>query len=187
MIIKDLKIKKGTFSLKCDKMDFSRKGVYLLSGENGSGKTIFLETILKERGYLSFKDKARSISYYSQKNYKYPLPISEYLLCNNKSLLEEYLNYFFVDYLNKNIIDLSGGEFVIVSLIRCLIKDTPIIILDEPTNNLDNGATEKLNYIIKKLSKTKTIIISTHDERLKLDYIANYYFNNGEINLKESS
>ena len=187
MIINHFRLKKGKVSLEANHLDFSEKGIYLLSGDNGSGKTTFIETILKDKRYLNITSKHERIAYFSQRNYKYPMSVSNYLTCSNRELLNEYISYFSIDCLNEDIMNLSGGEFVVVSLIRCFIKDTPIIILDEPTNNLDNGTAEKVNQIINELSATKTIILSTHDERLKFNDHVNYHFSNGKILKEEGS
>ena len=43
-----------------------------------------------------------------------------------------------------------------------MLKDTPIILLDEPTAGLDEFTEQKVLALIKKISSRKTIIIATH-------------------------
>ena len=60
---------------------------------------------------------------------------------------------------------LSGGERQRISLARAIIKDAPIIILDEATANVDPENEEALMQAIHSLTKDKTIIMIAH--RLK--------------------
>ncbi len=172
MNIKHFNIKRGAFSLAVEEMDLSRKGLYLLQGENGSGKTSFLESLLKSNNIqdISPLEKQNMIGYFSQNLYAYPATGYQYLKGCNEELVQEYCGYFSFDCLEKDITFLSGGEFVILALIRCFSKDTPILILDEPTNNLDNGMTKKVEALLNRLSQGKTILLSTHDKRLELQY-----------------
>lgn len=64
--------------------------------------------------------------------------------------------------------DLSGGEKRKVEITRCFVKDTNIIVMDEPTNNLDTTSIDILIQIIERYNaEGKTFIISTHDSQIK--------------------
>ena len=63
----------------------------------------------------------------------------------------------------KNGSKLSGGQRQIVCLLRALLKDNRIIIMDEPTSSLDNEIKKKVIKLIDEISKTKNILIITHD------------------------
>lgn len=63
--------------------------------------------------------------------------------------------------------EISSGEYKRALFARVLALDTPFIILDEPTSNLDKNSAGIIKDIIDALSKTKGIIISTHDPDLK--------------------
>ena len=68
---------------------------------------------------------------------------------------------------DKFIESLSGGELQRTAIARALIHDPDIIIGDEPTGNLDPKNAEEIISLLEKLHKQgKTIIISTHDDRL---------------------
>lgn len=63
--------------------------------------------------------------------------------------------------------EMSGGEQQRVAIARALVNDPAIIILDEPTSNIDSESASLLMEILEKLQKEgKTIIASSHDEVL---------------------
>lgn len=58
---------------------------------------------------------------------------------------------------------LSGGQRQIVYLLRCLFKDAPIILLDEPTASLDHNTKRNILDILHDLLSERTVIIISHD------------------------
>ena len=76
---------------------------------------------------------------------------------------------------------LSGGEKQRISIARAIMKDAPIIILDEATANVDPENEAELTAAIEALTKEKTIIMIAH--RLKTVRHADQIFviNNGKI------
>ena len=64
--------------------------------------------------------------------------------------------------------DLSGGEKQRVAIARALINNPKILLLDEPTGNLDNETSEKIFNIFKQINskKRQTIITVTHSREL---------------------
>ena len=82
--------------------------------------------------------------------------------------------------LNKKVKELSGGEKIKVLLTILLLSNPDIMLLDEPTNNLDiDGITYLENYLVKL---NKKIIIVSHDEEF-LNNISNKIFelNQGKL------
>ncbi len=66
--------------------------------------------------------------------------------------------------LDKSINKISGGERQLAFIARALVQESPIIIMDEPTANLDFGNQAILFSIIKRLKdEGKTIIYTTHN------------------------
>lgn len=58
---------------------------------------------------------------------------------------------------------LSGGQKQRVAIARALAKETPIIVADEPTGNLDSKSAAEIIELLHQLSKDKLIIIVTHN------------------------
>ncbi|MDO5567350.1 MAG: ABC transporter ATP-binding protein, partial [Planctomycetia bacterium] len=59
--------------------------------------------------------------------------------------------------------DLSGGQKQRVFIARALAADPQLLILDEPTNNIDPSSMEKFYDLLTELNKTITILVVTHD------------------------
>ena len=57
---------------------------------------------------------------------------------------------------------LSRGQIQRLGIIRAILKNSSIIILDEPTAGLDFETEKKILSLIKKISARKTIVIATH-------------------------
>ena len=66
------------------------------------------------------------------------------------------------DVMTTKIEELSRGFKQRVGLAAALLGKPKILILDEPTSGLDPLEQEKIRNLIKKISKNKTIIFSTH-------------------------
>ena len=60
---------------------------------------------------------------------------------------------------------MSGGEKQRISIARAMLKDAPIVILDEATANVDPENEDRLQKAIEELTRDKTIIMIAH--RLK--------------------
>lgn len=63
--------------------------------------------------------------------------------------------------------ELSGGELQKVVLLRAILKNGDLIILDEPTSAFDKRSVSYFMEIIREISKDKIIIIITHDSELE--------------------
>ena len=64
----------------------------------------------------------------------------------------------------KKIKDLSGGEKQKVGLLWCILKDTDVLILDEPTANIDKEGIEIVKQILKNMLQEKITIVISHDK-----------------------
>lgn len=72
---------------------------------------------------------------------------------------------------NTKVSKLSGGQKQRVSIARALAKDTPIIIADEPTGNLDSKASKSIIRLLSEVAKDKLVIIVTHNYDQVEDYV----------------
>jgi len=80
--------------------------------------------------------------------------------------VKELFNYFHVSDLAARLFGrLSTGQQRIVLLIRALIKDPPLLVLDEPFQALDASTTERArDWIDHRLSADRTVLFVTHNE-----------------------
>ena len=64
---------------------------------------------------------------------------------------------------NTKVSKLSGGQKQRVAIARAMVKETPIIVADEPTGNLDSKSASEVIEILKKVAKDKLVVIVTHN------------------------
>ena len=64
--------------------------------------------------------------------------------------------------LKSRVMTLSGGEQGRVSILRCILKKSRVILLDEPVSSLDNDNSQKVFTLLKAISKKKLVIVSSH-------------------------
>jgi ABC-type multidrug transport system fused ATPase/permease subunit len=82
---------------------------------------------------------------------------------------DEFISKFSDGYytiLNERGSNLSGGQRQRIAIARAFIRDTPILILDEPSTGLDAESTELVLHALRKLMKGKTTIIISHELNL---------------------
>lgn len=84
-------------------------------------------------------------------------------------------------YVGERGIKLSGGERQRVAIARAILRNAPILVLDEATSSLDSGSESLIQDALEKLMRNKTVIVVAH--RLstirKMDRII--FIDNGEI------
>ncbi len=178
--IKNIHIKYNREIITDSNLVFNDYGIAVIKGESGSGKTSLIRNILfiehqfehyfYNKKEITSKDQIDHLfSVMDQKNlFIEDLKISEHFELLKKiyhaKSIDDYLERLEVkDTFNKYPGQLSGGEKNRISFLMCLLKNTPIIILDEPTAALDSYYTEEVKNIIIKESKDHLFIISTHD------------------------
>ena len=78
---------------------------------------------------------------------------------------------------------LSGGQRQRISLARAIIAKPEILILDEPTSSLDKESEELVFDSLRKISKSTTIILITHDNKIISLADKIYYIEDGNIKI----
>ena len=76
---------------------------------------------------------------------------------------------------------LSGGQKQRISIARAILKDAPILLLDEATNSLDTETESEINKTLDTLAKNKTTITIAHRISTIVNSDQIILFNNGKI------
>lgn len=156
-------------------------------GPNGSGKTTLIKGLLglinPKSGEIVYKGLSKTeigfMPQESKNDSNFPASVFEIVLSGTlgrkkfhpfyteieKSLALEKLKLLRIENLkNERFSELSGGQRQKVLLARGLVAASKLLILDEPSNNLDPTSKDSLYDIISKLNKQGlTIIMITHD------------------------
>ena len=77
--------------------------------------------------------------------------------------------------------NLSGGQRQMVWLIRAVLKNSPVVILDEPSASLDPASTQLVHKMIQYIAKNKTVLLITHDKEITKGMDRLIYFDTGKI------
>ncbi|MFE7614875.1 ABC transporter ATP-binding protein [Streptomyces sp. NPDC057496] len=64
---------------------------------------------------------------------------------------------------------LSGGQLQRIAIARAMLRDAPVLLLDEPTTGLDRLAAQRILAPLRRLARGRTTIVITHDLALAAD------------------
>tara|TARA_B100000212_G_scaffold300080_1_gene245276 strand:+ start:12114 stop:13853 length:1740 start_codon:yes stop_codon:yes gene_type:complete len=166
-------------------INIPKKGLIVLLGPSGIGKSTFLDLILglvKPTSGMIFNNHfyKNKISYLHQNfvlfngsiisNIAFGIEKNNIDYSRIKNCLKLVNLYDYVKSLPQGVEtivgesgnDLSGGQKQRIGIARCLYLQSEILILDEPTSALDSKNENKIFNELKKISKEKLVIVSTH-------------------------
>ncbi len=157
---------------------FDNTGIYAVTGESGVGKTTLLRLIAgldKDYSGEITGGGIKNVSFAFQEYRLFPtLTALENAVIANGDMSDGELVakaktlFTRLDFLDSDLSllprELSGGMRQRVSLVRAILKKSPVLILDEPTKELDAGIIKELYNIIIEESKKRLIIMVTHRE-----------------------
>lgn len=157
---------------------FTDCGLYTLVGESGIGKTTLLRIIAGLDTNYTGEVIGGGIGRVS-------MAFQEYRLFPNLSALDNII-FAISDGKDKAVLqnavgmlkllgftdedmrllpsELSGGMRMRVSLARAFLKDTPILLLDEPTKELDPQNANIVRQIISEIAVSRLVILVSHDD-----------------------
>lgn len=172
-------------------IDFPDTGLVFLLGKSGSGKSTLLNAIggldTFDSGEIIIKGKSSKdftqSDFDSYRNTFIGFIFQEYNILENftvhKNLAlalelqgkkpdNEEINRLLeqvemTQYAKRRPNELSGGQKQRVAIARALVKNPEIIMADEPTGALDSNTGKQVMDTLKQLSKTKLVIIVSHD------------------------
>jgi len=174
-------------------LEFGMGEFVVITGESGSGKTTLLNVIsgldTYEEGemYIDGRETSHySVADFEEYRKKYIGNIfqnfnlvSSYTVYQNIELIliingysKEAIKNRVPEIIKKvgleeqtrsKVSKLSGGQKQRVSIARALAKDTPIIVADEPTGNLDSKSAFDIVKLLSEISKDKLVLVVTHN------------------------
>lgn len=209
--------KKGKYALKDINFKFEETGFYSLVGRSGSGKSTLLNVLTlldyptdgsieifgkkvnfnNQTETDSLRNRYFSIVYENDNLFEnYSTAENLKIYCNFNDLeYDEEIIFKFFDILNlpyhlidQKVKNLSGGEKQRICILRALLTNRKIIVLDEPTSSLDYENSFDIFNCLKKISADHLIILASHNVELCEAFSDSIIFlENGEIsNIKKN-
>ena len=168
-------------------------------GNNGAGKSTLITCINKIRtpksgevfvkGQKLFEmsriERARHLSYVAQKSAAHQITVFDAILLGRKPYIKWTLTQADINICNsviekmgmqdfrlRSIDELSGGELQKVMLARALVQEPEVLLLDEPTSNLDPKNQRDVLSLIQKITQhhDMTTLVVLHDISHALRY-----------------
>ena len=185
-----------------------------LVGPNGGGKTTLLTLILglykAQSGKISIfgqplKNQRKLIGYvpqYANFNSDFPISVQDTVLQGRLGISRCFGGYCQKDKViaqkvmqeteihnlaQRSIQSLSGGQMQRVLVARALSAEPEILLLDEPTANIDQRAEKDIFDLFKTINQRMTILIISHDIGFVSDYINKVFCLNKTLVCHDSS
>ena len=167
-------------------MEFEKGKFYTILGVSGSGKITLLSLLagldepqsgkilynnqdIREKGYENHRKNNVSLIFQNYNLIDYMTPLENLKIVNpkaDKTILNEL--GLKDDEIKRNVLKLSGGQQQRVAIARTLVANSPVILADEPTGNLDSDTEEEIIEILKTSAHKhgKCVIVVTHSKDL---------------------
>ena len=185
-----------------------------LVGPNGGGKTTLLKLILglykAQTGQISIfgkpvKNQRKLIGYvpqYANFNSDFPISVQDTVLqgrlgtsrcfgayCQKDKIIAQKVmqETEILNLSQRPIQSLSGGQMQRVLVARALAAEPEILLLDEPTANIDQRAEKDIFDLFKSINERMTILIISHDIGFVSDYINKVFCLNKTLVCHDSS
>ena len=189
---------KETLALKDISLVLQGPTITGIIGPNGAGKSTLLKSmlgIIPHEGHAFIDDKEmnkslKKVAYVEQKihiDYNFPIKVKECVslglypsiplfhtlkASHWKKVADALEIVGLSDYAERQISQLSGGQFQRVLIARCLVQEADYILLDEPFVGIDSVSEEIIMNTLRDLKKSgKTVLIVHHD----LGKVAHYF------------
>ncbi len=199
---------KTNLEIKIDNLIINENDKVSITGQSGQGKTSITNLILGNielyKGQVliddkSLKDFKLDIGTVSQEVELFNMSIKDNLCLDKKISDEEIIKYIKELELDEILLFKNGIHTVVgekglkistgqkrrINILRSYLMNKAIYILDEPTSNLDKHTEEVVVNFILKYFKNKTLIIVTHNEKIK--EICNKFYKLEDHKLVETS
>ena len=158
--------------------DFPKTGLCIINGVSGKGKTTLLRIIAGldhefEGEILGGGIKNTSFVFQEYRLFPTLSALENVVIPNgdkNNAALKEKATELLLSlgFTNEDLIlkpsALSGGMKQRVSFIRAILRDSPILILDEPTKELDDALKEKIYEHIYSEAEKRLVLLVTHNK-----------------------
>ena len=138
------------------------------------GKSLFVQNKKELFGYrnsyvgLIFQDYNLIEDMNVYDNIKLPL---ELLGIKDYSVIDEILKKVDIEDIKySSVNEISSGQMQRVAIARALVKDSAVILADEPTGNLDSKNTKIVMDLLKEISKDRLVVVITHDDDAAHEY-----------------
>lgn len=152
-------------------LELPNHGCITIYGESGSGKTTLFEIIADiDKDYEGTVENDKRVEYLFQEIELFEnLSVYDNLLfaTSDHNEINELLKKFdMTDLIHQKVKKLSNGEKRRVQIMRSLLNNPDLLLMDEPSASLDQKNAALICDMIKQLSHEITVVITTHDEAL---------------------
>nr|WP_303182442.1 ATP-binding cassette domain-containing protein [Lachnoclostridium phocaeense] len=182
-------------------LNFCTGKIYAITGASGSGKTTLMSLLggldmpregsilyrgsnINKIGYEKYRKECVSFVFQNYNLINYMTSLENVMLTAKSSPLP-FLQEVGIseDEAKRNVLKLSGGQQQRVAIARAIAAETPIILADEPTGNLDEKTSNEIVHLLCEQAhkKSKCVIVVTHSNSIAATADQTYEIIDGAI------